>query len=231
MSTQTRNMARMIWVNISLPPTDTQPAYAKGKTPTSEVTASQLKQRKIEALRLCLSFVFATKHYLRGEDGVNWADLRGILPAFFTRFDQAGSSSHKNYAAIGDETMSTKCDASTNSNGSTSPESKPDATKRVRVKRSKQKLSDQSTPLLRDTYQNAEFHHPTSEDSLPLPLVYVSLFRRLSSVLKCSVSVLALHMNSLECYTTSDETDFSRLLALLASHHSSLKFFANLVML
>lgn len=169
-------MARMIWVNTSLPPiaADTQPAYTKGKTPTSEVTPSQLKRRKIEALRLCLSFVFATKHYLRGEDGVHWADYQGVLPASFMRLDGAANDSYKTYAAIGDESMSSSCDASINASSRILSESKPDATKRVRVKRSKQHIADQSTPLLADSHQSTEIHHQTSEGSMPLPLLYVS---------------------------------------------------------
>ncbi|KAG5649695.1 hypothetical protein H0H81_002470 [Sphagnurus paluster] len=70
-----RNLSRQIWVNVALPPTDAQPAYAKGKTPTSDVTLAQLRRRKIEALKLCLSFAFAAKHYLRGEDGVKYDDF------------------------------------------------------------------------------------------------------------------------------------------------------------
>jgi putative membrane protein len=174
MSTQIRNMARIIWVNAALPPTDTQPAYAKGKTPTSEVTASQLRRCKIEALYLCLSFMFATKHYLRGEDGLNWADYQHILPPSFTRFDEAGNSSHQTYGATGNESTSTNRDPSVNS--SRSSESRPDATKRVRVKRSVQQISNQSTPLLPDTFRNAEIHHQTGEASLPLPLMYASPF-------------------------------------------------------
>ena len=84
MSTGIRNMPRIIRVNASLPPTDTQPAFAKGKSPISEVAASQLRRCKIEDLYLCLSFMFATKHYLRGEDGVNWADYQGIFPLLYT---------------------------------------------------------------------------------------------------------------------------------------------------
>jgi putative membrane protein len=174
MCTGIRNMSRIIWVNTSLPPTDTQPAFAKGKTPTSEFTASQLRRSKIEALYLCLSFMFATKHYLRGEDGVNWADYQGVLPASFTRFDEARNSSHKTYAAIGNEFTSTNRDASVNSMGST--ESRPDATKRIRVKRSIQQISNQSTPLLADIHKNADIHPQTDEGSLPLPLMYVSPF-------------------------------------------------------
>jgi putative membrane protein len=126
--------------------------------------ASQLRRRKIEALHLCLSFVFATKHYLRGEDGVYWADYHGVLPASFTQFVEASNSSHKMYAAIGNVSTSTSLDASVNSSG---PHSS-DATKRIRVKRSKQQISDQSTPLLAE---NVEIHHQTSEGSLPLPLI------------------------------------------------------------
>lgn len=169
-------MARIIWVNTSLPSTNKQPAYAIREIPTSQVTASQLRERKIEVLHLCLSFMFATKHYLRGEDGVHWADYRGILPAFFTRSDEASNSSHKLYAAIGNESTPTSRDVKVNSTGSS--ESKPDATKRIRVKRSKQRLSNQLTPLL--AHNNAEIHHQT----LPLPLMYVSLFFHKSFIVR-----------------------------------------------
>jgi putative membrane protein len=50
---------------------------------------------------------------------------------------------------------------------------KPDATKRVRVKRSKQQLSGQATPLLSGTHRSVEFHPYADEASLPLPLVLV----------------------------------------------------------
>lgn len=169
-------MSRIIWVNASLPLTDTQPAYAKGKTPVSEVTASQLRRCKIDALYLCLSFMFATKHYLRGEDGVNWADYQGILPTSFRRFNETGNSSHKTYAAIGKEFTSANREASVNSSGSS--ESRRDATKRIRVKRSNQQISNQSTPLLPDNHKNADIHQRPDEGSLPLPLMYVSPFLR-----------------------------------------------------
>ncbi|KAF8163001.1 Bestrophin, RFP-TM, chloride channel-domain-containing protein [Crassisporium funariophilum] len=177
MTANTRNMARMIWINAALPPTDMQPAFAKGKTPTTEISLTQLRRRKIEALRLCLSFVYATKHYMRGEDGVNWADYHGVLPPSFARFDEVGLTTQRTfptstYAATRNDSTATSREGSRSQSGRTSPDlGKPDATKRIRVKRSKQKITDQSTPLLGNTHRSVEIHPYADEASLPLPLV------------------------------------------------------------
>lgn len=162
-----RSLSRQLWVNTALPPTDDQPAHAKGKTPVSDVTAPQLRRRKIEALRLCLSFVFAVKHYLRGEDGVNWEDFHGVLPPSFARYDETGYNTQHttitgSYSATRNSSLS----------GRTTPDgTKPDATKRVRAKRSKQQLSGPAAPLLGGTHRTVEFHPYADEASLPLPLV------------------------------------------------------------
>jgi putative membrane protein len=149
----------MIWVNVALPPTTEQPLYAKGKTPASELSEHRLRRRKIEALRLCLSFAYAVKHYLRGEDGTKWDDYGDILPPWLMR-DDTQKRAPVSYAA----TM----DSSKDSNES--GRSTPDATKRVRVKRSKQNLSSQSAPLLAN--RNAEYPF-ADQMSLPFPLVSV----------------------------------------------------------
>ncbi|KAH9483764.1 UPF0187 protein [Psilocybe cubensis] len=175
LTSHTRNLSRMIWINVGLPPTDEQPAFAKGKTPTTDMTHSQLKKRKADALRLCLSFVFATKHYLRGEDGVNYPDYQGVLPRNFARFDEVGFNTQRTspsgtYAATRNDSLGSSRDGS--QSGRTTPDTyKPDATKRVRVKRSKQQLTDHSTPLLQDVRRSVEFHPFADEASLPLPLV------------------------------------------------------------
>ncbi|KAJ3504870.1 hypothetical protein NLJ89_g7718 [Agrocybe chaxingu] len=166
----------MIWVNVGPPPVqaDAQPSLAKGKMPGADVTNSQLRRRKIDALRLCLSFAFATKHYLRGEDGVNYADYQGVLPASFARYDEVGLSTQRpnpigSYAATRTDSKATSRDGSIS--GRTTPDlNKPDATKRVRPKRSKQ-LTDPSTPLLQDSQRNFDFRPFAEETSLPLPLV------------------------------------------------------------
>ncbi|GAW07418.1 UPF0187-domain-containing protein [Lentinula edodes] len=82
-----RNLSRQIWVNVALPPSDQDDTPSKkGKAPVP--TASQLHRIKSEALHLCLAFPFALKHYLRGEDGLNWSDYHDVLPKNFARFDE-----------------------------------------------------------------------------------------------------------------------------------------------
>ena len=133
----------------------------------------------MEALRLCLSFAFAVKHYLRGEDGVNWEDYRGVLPTSFAHFDELGFNTHrtegsKNYAATQSSSASHGRDGESSLSGRTTPDGpKSDATKRVRVKRSKQHISGSITPLLGGTHRSVEFHPYIGEASLPFPLVSV----------------------------------------------------------
>jgi putative membrane protein len=134
----------------------------------------------VEALRLCLSFAFAVKHYLRGEDGVNREDYQGVLPASFARFDELGfntqrTESTKSYAATESSPVLRGHNGESSLSGRTTPDGpKPDATKRVRVKRSKQQICGSATPLLGGTHRSVEFHPYADEASLPLPLVSVS---------------------------------------------------------
>jgi ion channel-forming bestrophin family protein len=120
------------------------------------------------------------KHYLRGEDGVNWEDYQGVLPASFARFDEIGFNTQrtvatKSYAATHNNSASHGRDGDPSPSGRTTPDGpKPDATKRVRVKRSKQQISGPTTPLLGGTHRSVEFHPYADEASLPLPLVSVS---------------------------------------------------------
>jgi len=161
----TRNMSRMIWINVGpqAPSTAPQVVDVKGKASVMENVHVQLRRQKIEALQLVLSFVYATKHYLRGEDGFNYPDYLGVLPTSFIRRANLASghySSIKSYSLSNSDVIGS---------GQSTPDSnKTDATKRIRVKRSKLQLSDPSTPLLPE-HRIVDF---TSEDpSLPLPLV------------------------------------------------------------
>ncbi|KAF8985617.1 Bestrophin, RFP-TM, chloride channel-domain-containing protein [Cyathus striatus] len=184
LSSNIRNLVRQFWVNVGVPPSpiDQNPGITmKGKTPNSDVTSSQLRRRKIEALRLCLSFVFATKHYLRGEDGTNHADYLGVLPASFARFDEMGYYTQQTTAGISyAATRSNSFSREASLNGRATPDqsTRPDATKRIRVKRSKQQIPDATTPLLVDTHRSVEFD-PYAEVSLPLPLIIAHELTRL----------------------------------------------------
>ncbi|KAG6866089.1 hypothetical protein C0991_008841 [Blastosporella zonata] len=166
-----------IWVSVVLPAADNQAT----KPPTSAVTPSQLRRRKIEALKLCLSFAFATKHYLRGEDGTKWEDFSGVLPSSFDNFDEDGfnveRTTPRSYSATRNDTDYA------GGSGASSPgleRVKPDATKRVRRKRSKQRSGTMTpaTPLLGSGHRTVEFNAYADETSLPLPLVIATELNR-----------------------------------------------------
>ncbi|KAG6919993.1 hypothetical protein DXG01_013342 [Tephrocybe rancida] len=186
LSSNIRNLTRQIWVSVVLPSPDGQPPTVKGKIPASEVTASQLRRRKVEALKLSLSFAFAVKHYLRGEDGTRWDDFDGVLPSSFDRFDEVGfnvehttTAPPRSYSAININNDSDS--AERGSRGSSPERARPDATKRVRRKRSKQMSGSMTpvTPLLGSTHRTVEFHAYADEASLPLPLVIATELTRI----------------------------------------------------
>lgn len=176
MTSNIRNLSRQIWINVAPPPTDDEPLHAKGKTPVTNVTAQQLRRRKADALRLCLSFAFATKHYLRGEDGLKWEDYNGVLPPAFVRSDESGSNPQRTLPGSYSTTRNASIAASIDTSGRSSPDNtmaspKSDATKRVRPKRSKTRISAE-TPLLSSAHRTVDFHPLLHETSLPLPLAY-----------------------------------------------------------
>ncbi|KAH7889753.1 Bestrophin/UPF0187 [Phlebopus sp. FC_14] len=80
-----RNLSRLIWIFVCLPPTEDDPGHIKGKTPITSLTPAELRRQKVEVLQFCVSFPYALKHYLRGEDGMDYDDLPRVLPPHFTR--------------------------------------------------------------------------------------------------------------------------------------------------
>jgi ion channel-forming bestrophin family protein len=161
---QIRNLARFFWISVALPPTTEQPLHIKGKTPTTDLTHPQLHRRKVDSLKLALSFAFAVKHYLRGEDGMDWEDYADIFPtSFYHHWDPIYASQRTSippsYAAM-------------TSPGNPSKAPVLDATKRVRPKRHSPGIT---TPLL-----DSQHHHasgpPPEPLTLPLPLMFVLLF-------------------------------------------------------
>jgi putative membrane protein len=189
MTSNIRNITRMIWVSVCQPPSGGQPPpHAKGKTPTSELTAAQLRRRKIEAIKLAVSFAFATKHYLREEDGIYFEDYADVLPASFARFDETGYNTQRtttptSYAATRDNSKTPSAEGTRSRSGRTSPapDRTPDATKRVRPKRRKPNASfaGLNSPLLGDTHRTVEFHPFADHLTLPLPLVIAHELARL----------------------------------------------------
>lgn len=181
-TTLTRNFSRQVWIYANLPAPEDQPSGAKGKSST-HLTAASLRRRKIETIHLCLSFAYAAKHYLRGEDGVNYPDYIGVLPPSFAKYDsvQGYSVNARRNDSPGRNpgtrqgTVSSENPYGTESlvaSGTVTPDTlRNDATKRVRAKRSKTVLPSEATPLLGASHRVVDFHTFGEESSMPLPVM------------------------------------------------------------
>ncbi|KAK7693093.1 hypothetical protein QCA50_002658 [Cerrena zonata] len=169
MITHIRNLARMIWITVAVPPSDDN---SKGKAPASNLTAKQLRRKKVEALKLSICFAFACKHYLRGEDGLDWVDYTGLIPASLMRIAKQGPASRKasawnSYSATA-QTSRTESREDSGDEGSSGDveirRETTDATKRIRVKRSKDNfkqpgIKSPTTPLLQSAlHQTIDFN-------------------------------------------------------------------------
>ena len=158
---------------MALPPADD----TTGKTPSTDITPLQLRRRKTDALKLILSFVYAVKHYLREEDGLDWEDYVGVLPASFMR-EQSRRQSRRGSISMSYNSMAEN--GSSPCSGSASPligmsadgSAPTAATKRVRVKRSLDKIQTAKSPLLSGSreFSAIDFERYT-EVSMPFPLV------------------------------------------------------------
>ena len=152
---------------MALPPTDD----ITGMTPSTDITPLQLRRRKTDTLKYILSFVYAVKHYLREEDGLDWEDYVGVIPASFMR-GQPRRQSRRNSISTAYNSVTDNASSSGNSR-SASPlvdgSTAPPATKRVRVKRSLDKIHTAKTPLLSGEHSAIDFEY--TEVSIPFPLL------------------------------------------------------------
>ncbi|KAI0073397.1 hypothetical protein K474DRAFT_1666631 [Panus rudis PR-1116 ss-1] len=214
-----RNFSRLVWVNVAVPPTDDA---SKSKYPSANLTAKQLRRKKVEALKLSLCFAYACKHYLRGEDGLDWADFAGIVPQSLVRLTQPSSrrtSVWASYAATERNSRNGSPGAESDheegenrdlndhernstagtgvSGSSTITEVRregTDATKRVRVKRSKDNMKqpgvrspnpNYKTPLLSNQlHKTIDFNSDPDSLTTPLPMVIAHQLSHLLFVFK-----------------------------------------------
>lgn len=168
----------MVWVHVALPPIENGVANTQARIPISQLTPAEVKRQKIEVLRCCLGFVYAVKHYLRGEDGADYGDLAGVLPPHFSLHSYLGYNTNHGHPPA----MSYAAMQGSTSDASISDRRSVDATKRVKRKRSKKdtpanpqaNTPGSTTPLLSDSHQTVEFHPDTDHISMPLPLMFVS---------------------------------------------------------
>jgi putative membrane protein len=125
-----------------------------------------------------MSYVYSVKHYLREEDGLEWDDYAGIIPESFSR-SYSRRQSRRNSISAGYNAVSEHGSSVGNSrpespglSGSTSADGSPlPATKRVRVKRSSDKVATTRSPLI-EGHSAIDFQEYNNL-SIPFPLVFV----------------------------------------------------------
>jgi len=165
-----RNLSRLVWISVALPPSETSiPENLKGKVQfTPATTASQLRKEKQELVRLCLGYAFAVKHYLRGEDGLDWDDYIDVLPASFLQLGHNDRTTSE-VPSLGSSLV---VPSSPRPSPIDDERETPDATKRIRVKRSKRSLSRRTTLLegshWHGGYSAIDVH---ADITMPLPLI------------------------------------------------------------
>ncbi|OCH95244.1 hypothetical protein OBBRIDRAFT_884074 [Obba rivulosa] len=175
-----RSLTRLVWINIAVPPADDE---TKGKSPAANLNAEELRRKKVNVLKLCICYAYAVKHYVRGEDGLDYEDYAGILPASTARLVQKSArktSACVSYSATAHTTRSQSRSGTPDESPDNSREQSPavsiDATKRIRPKRSKDKLKlpgakSSKTPLLNNLHQTIDFNSSSEEPTTPLPLI------------------------------------------------------------
>ena len=153
----------MIWVNVGPPPSVSAVAVSKGKLTKQQRALAQLRQKKIDALKLAVAFAVAVKHHLRDEPGIDYDDLKDVLPEWFARFDEIGfgtssstpcsPSDHQSLANADLRWKQSEHGLTFSGNGVSVSEAGP------------------HTPLLGDNHRTIEFHAYSAKVSMPLPLV------------------------------------------------------------
>ncbi|KAI8816252.1 Bestrophin, RFP-TM, chloride channel-domain-containing protein [Fimicolochytrium jonesii] len=76
LSTQIRNLARLIWNGVSIPPTDSSIPSSAGIDDIHTLAHTE----KLQVMRLLLGVAVATKFALRGQNALEMGELRGLLP-------------------------------------------------------------------------------------------------------------------------------------------------------
>ena len=179
---QIRNLSRLIWINVALPPTESStPENLKGKVQfTPATTADQLRKQKQDVIKLCLGYAFAVKHYLRGEDGLDWDDYLDVFPTSLLKLGPNDGTTSENPSLGSSMVAPSSKDSSAAVSRVDNGKGTPDATKRIRVKRSRQNLS-RKTNLLEGSHWHAGYSAIDihTDITMPLPLM-CAFFHRLS---------------------------------------------------
>lgn len=176
-SSQVRNLSRLIWIGVALPPTESSvPENLKAKVQfTPATTAGQLRKEKQDVIKLCLGYGFAVKHYLRGEDGLDWDDYHDVLPASFFKLGHNDRTTSENPSLGSSLVSSSPIISPAAANRVGEGRETPDATKRIRVKRSKRNLSRKVT-LLEGSYWHEGYSAIDIHADITMPIPLMSVF-------------------------------------------------------
>ena len=154
----------------------------------NQVSASQLRKAKEEVLKLCIAYIYAVKHRLRGEFGVDYDDYEGVLPKYIARFDAGGFSStsspasgtgsYQSVASLGPAMTRRKSDPNVtdvpmDQNKGRHEHDSHDHTHGIHFRNHSVTVSEQgpNTPLLGNNHRTVEFHPYADITTLPLPLM------------------------------------------------------------
>ena len=165
---QIRNLSRLIWISVALPPLQSSiPENLRNNVQFS--TVGQVRKQKQDLIKLSLGYAFAVKHYLRGEDGLDWDDYPDVFPASFRHSDIPTPEAPSLGSPLVSQSLS---NSPTSADGPGGGRETMDATKRIRVKRSKRNLSCRTTLLEssrpRTGYSAIDVH---ADITMPLPLM------------------------------------------------------------
>ncbi|KZT44138.1 UPF0187-domain-containing protein [Sistotremastrum suecicum HHB10207 ss-3] len=153
MSSNIRNLSRLIWINVCLPPSpEERPKLFSSSTPKGldGMSKSSIRTEKIRAIKLCVSYAFAVKHSLRGDDDVEHEDYQGILPQDILRLGHSGLPSSYNEDHIA------------------TPQT-PTAHSQMPIVHAH--TPHESDPLLGPQFRTVEFHPYAEQGAFPLPLL------------------------------------------------------------
>lgn len=113
------------------------------------MSKSSIRTEKIRAVKLAVSYAYAVKHSLRGDDDVEHEDYQGILPQDILRVGHAGLPSSYTEDRMTGTTPGPHMSS-------------------VHVNTLTHQESD---PLLGPQFRTVEFHPYAEEGSYPLPLL------------------------------------------------------------
>jgi ion channel-forming bestrophin family protein len=82
--TDVRSLSRFIWINVDCEAGEKMITPKNSPKRINDVEVNALRQQRLSgkrrAIRMLACFLYATKHHLREEKGIEWEDYQGLIP-------------------------------------------------------------------------------------------------------------------------------------------------------